>query len=99
VIPEFLAKARQAMPDAEFVLLSSPMLSDDWPDPSFKYKTSLEESIAQIEADYAKQGGKVHAFNVYDAAGQGCGTHPSALEHQKIADMNLIPALREVMGW
>jgi len=86
-------------PDAEFVLLSSPMLSDDWPDPSFKYKTSLEESIAQIEADYAKQGGKVHAFNVYDAAGQGCGTHPSALEHQKIADMNLIPALREVMGW
>jgi len=86
-------------PDAEFFLLSSPMLSNDWPDPSFMYKSSLEEAIAQIEADYADKGGKVHALNVLDTAGKGCGTHPSASEQQQIAEQNLIPALREVLGW
>lgn len=95
----FLDELMGYYPDAEFFLLSSPMLSDSWPDPSFMYKSSLEESIAQIEADYADKGGKVHALNVLDTPGKGCGTHPSASEHQQIADQNLIPALREVMGW
>ena len=96
---DFIDELMGYYPDAEIFLLSSPMLSDTWPDPSFMYKSSLEDAIAQIEADYADKGGKVHALNVLDTPGKGCGTHPSASEHQQIAEQNLIPALQAVMGW
>lgn len=87
-------------PDAEFFALGSPILGDNFPDESYTYRQDLETAIAAVEAHYADEGeGNVHALPIHKIIGKGCSKHPSAAEQLEIAEEDVIPAVREVMGW
>ncbi|HEY3497202.1 MAG TPA: SGNH/GDSL hydrolase family protein [Polyangiaceae bacterium] len=99
---EFLDKlmSDDYYPDAEFFALGSPILGDNFPDESYTYRQDLETAIAAVEAHYAGEGkDNVHALPIHKVIGRGCTKHPSAAEQLEIAEEDVIPAVREVMGW
>jgi lysophospholipase L1-like esterase len=97
---EFLDKlmSDDYYPDAQFFVLGSPMLGDGFPDNTYTYRTDLETAIAEVEAHYAEEG-NVHAVKIHRTVGKGCTTHPSASEQLDIAEDDIVPAVRAVMGW
>lgn len=98
---EFVDKLRSDdyYPDAEIFLVGSPMLGDDYP-PGYTSRSDFQAALAAVEAHYVNDGVEnVHTVGVHRTTGTGCGTHPSAREHLDVARDDVVPVVREVMGW
>jgi hypothetical protein len=94
-------------PDAKFLLLGSPLLSDGWPDATNTYRTDLHTTIAAVEDHYASMGiDSVRSMQIDKQINAGCDGHPSGEEHAEIAGVldwgshpQVIPTVSELMGW
>jgi lysophospholipase L1-like esterase len=95
----FIEALRGYYPDAHFFLLSSPMLGDGWPDSSYRSATDLEASLTAVESHFHEiADSKITKFFVTRRAGRGCGAHPDLEQHEEMAE-ELVPVLREALGW
>ncbi|MFL5728475.1 MAG: SGNH/GDSL hydrolase family protein [Cytophagaceae bacterium] len=95
----FVNRLRGYFPNAHIVCLSSPMLSDGWPNAGDKNATNQKKSIAGVEQYFNNNGDtRVHKFYVTKLNGGGCGTHPSAAQDQFLAD-ELAAYIRTITGW
>ena len=92
---QFLHQLRQHYPTQPIVLLTGPMLSE-------KENNLQIKILDRIAKDFQKDGDKaIWRFDFTPQNGDlgyGASWHPSARQHQKMAD-ELTPFLRELMGW
>ncbi|MCY0993438.1 SGNH/GDSL hydrolase family protein [Nannocystis sp. ILAH1] len=96
---EFVAELRGDYPEAHIILASSLMLGDGWPTPADQFLTDQKTALAEVEAEFATGGDtKVHAFYTTKLIGDGCGTHPSAAQHEAMA-AELAEFVRAKVGW
>jgi lysophospholipase L1-like esterase len=96
---QFVATLRGYYPKADIFCVSSPMLGDHWPDPSYQSATDQKTAITKVVDELNGRGdGKVHKFFVYPLSGGGCGTHPTADQHALLANQ-LGTYIASVMGW
>ncbi len=93
---QFVRDIQKHYPRAHFFLLSSPMLSDNWPTAADAQKTTqtnaLKAAVAQLGAqahfvDWPTQGSDV-----------GCDYHPNAATNAAQGDV-LAKAIAAVLGW
>ncbi|KAL2870614.1 SGNH/GDSL hydrolase family protein [Aspergillus lucknowensis] len=93
---DFVQSIQEHYPDAEFFLLTSPMLSDSFPTTEDAQHTTqsdaLKAAISQLEGsahfvDWPTQGSDV-----------GCDYHPNAATHAAEGEV-LASAVSEVLGW
>ena len=93
---EFVRSIQTHYPDAQFFLLTSPMLSDSYPTAADMQKTmqtnALKAAIAQLGArahlvDWPTQGSDV-----------GCDYHPNAATHAAESDV-LAASIKTILGW
>ena len=92
---EFVQEIQTHYPDAEFFLLSSPMLGDGWPPGDLqhtKHVQGVTDAIAQL-------GDKVH-FLDWPSQGSdvGCDYHPNAATNAEQAEV-LAATIGAVLGW
>lgn len=91
----FFGDVRKRYPDAKIIIMTGPMrtgrrLADQ--------KTAIDAAVSQLKAEGVKD---LYRFDFpYDTGkhGYGTGHHPSAGEHQAMADM-LTPYIQKIMGW
>ncbi|MFZ5893943.1 MAG: SGNH/GDSL hydrolase family protein [Myxococcota bacterium] len=110
----FLTTLRGYYPNAEFFLISSPMLHDGWPDATYTSDTSHRAAITQVAADLNATdvgAGKIHVisadYSKTKITGRGCGTHPNVFEHSIMAGTEasavspelILNPVKAVMGW
>jgi len=90
----------------DIFLLASPMLNDKWPNDTYTSDTSHRQAMLAVANDVNGNTtgiGKVHVFS-FDTdqknalANVGCGTHPLASDHAKIA-ADILPSVKSAMGW
>jgi lysophospholipase L1-like esterase len=107
---DFIEKLRSDAyyPDAKFLLLGSPMLSDGYPEPSDTFRTNLHTAIASVEAHYTSEGIEaVKSLPIDKQINRGCSSHPSGTEHAEMAGTvewrgdheQIAPVVAELMGW
>jgi hypothetical protein len=92
---QFVQDIRTHYPDAEFFLLSSPMLGDSWPVGDLqhtKHVQGVTDAAAQL-------GDKVH-FLDWPSQGSdvGCDYHPNAATNAEQAEV-LAAEIGAVLGW
>ncbi len=86
-------------PDAQVFCMMSPMLGDGWPDPADESRSNLDNALDMVAKHYTDEGNdQVHKLEVAKMSGQGCGTHPNAEQHAKLAE-EIRPFIEETMGW
>lgn len=94
----FINTLRGYYPDAQFFLISSPLLSDGWPTAAYRSASDLRESLATVEDHFIAAGDpKVHKFYVSYVVSNGCG-HPDATQ-QLLTAQELKPFIKTTMGW
>lgn len=95
----FVEKLRGHYPEAHIFAVSSPMLGDGWPDATYQSLTDQRSSITAVGEHFADAGDdKVHSFIATRLTGSGCGTHPSAEQHEILA-AELEAFVKETVGW
>ncbi len=78
--------------------ISSSMLSDGWPDTTYRSLSDQKDALAMLEAHYAAAGDtKVHKLYVSKQGG-GCGTHPNVAGQAATAG-ELATYVKTVMMW
>ena len=94
----FVTTLRGYYPNAQFFLISSPLLSDGWPTAAYRSASDLKDSLAAVEAQFAAAGdAKVHKAYVSYVFSAGCG-HPDATQQAGTA-AELEPFIKTTMGW
>jgi lysophospholipase L1-like esterase len=94
----FVRNLRVSYPTARVFLMSSPMLVDGWPTPSYNSKSDLETSLAMTEAQLVAGGDALVHKVLVSKVGGGCGTHPNVAGHAMTAS-ELVAAVKPAMGW
>lgn len=95
-IVHFVRSIRIHYPDADFFLLTSPMLSDSFPTTADAQKTTQTNCIMEAVAEL---GAKAHLVNwATQGSDVGCDYHPNAATHAAEATV-LEAAIRSVLGW
>jgi len=92
----FITRLRGYFPDAQIIMISSPMLADGWPSPvsidggapcPYTSRTSNNAAMETVRDYFNNDAGdsKVHLVeSVPKGAGLGCGTHPNVTEAAEI---------------
>ncbi|KAK2742610.1 hypothetical protein FQN55_007729 [Onygenales sp. PD_40] len=93
---EFVQSIQAHYPDAEFFLLTSTMLNDDYPTAEDAQHTTQTDAL---NAAITQLGAKAHLID-WPAQGSdvGCDYHPNAATHAAGSEI-LAEALGEVLGW
>jgi len=89
---EFVQTLRTHYPDAEIVLLTSPMGNEELTAVLKNYLTSVRNSV------HARGDSNVHTFFFSGRYNNGCDNHPDLAQHQEIA-AELSEFLSNLMGW
>lgn len=93
---DFVHTIQNHWPDANFFLLTSPMLSDSYPTAADAQKTTQRNAL---QAAVDQIGNKAHLID-WPTQGPdvGCDYHPNAATHAAEADV-LASAIAEVLNW
>ena len=93
---EFVQSIQSHYPNAEFFIMTSPMLSDSYPTPTDAQHTTQANAI---KAAIAQIGDKAH-FVDWPTQGSdvGCDYHPNAATHAAEGKI-LAAAIGDVLGW
>ncbi len=89
-------------PGVTVVLVSSPILGNDYPNPG---DTQLKDDQAAVQgaaayySDAGDAGVRVYAAIVDKVAGTGCGGHPSVAQQASAANKTIVPVIKAAMSW
>lgn len=93
---DFVQTIQTRYPDAEFFLLTSPMLSDSYPTAEDAQKTTQTNAL---QAAVEQIGEKAHLVDwPTQGSDVGCDYHPNAATHAAEADV-LAKAIADVLDW
>jgi len=94
----FVSKLRGLYPEAEIFALTSQLLSDGFPDASYRSATDLQTALTNVAQRFNAQGdGKVHAFQTLRVSGLGCSGHPNVQQSEQLGQQ-LAAEIRSVLG-
>jgi hypothetical protein len=93
-----LASVHERAPLAPLVLLLSPMVAEDLPQP--RARSTLRSHLEQIAENQRARGHSVLVVEQYIERdeGVGCDFHPNVLTHMRLG-RELADALRSLLGW
>ncbi len=78
--------------------VSSSMLTDGWPDATYRSLSDQKDALAMVESHYAAAGdAKVHKLYVSKQGG-GCGTHPN-VAGQTVTAGEVATSVKSVLNW
>lgn len=97
----FVEDLRERFPSAPIVLVSGPMLTDEWPSGMFQ-RSTLRRHLEAVRADRALAGDRnVHFVEVEPTLPEepfGCDYHPHVTTHARMAEV-LTAAIADITGW
>jgi lysophospholipase L1-like esterase len=89
----FTTHIHSRYPDATICLINGPVFGGTDRD---RFKGYLEATVSAMKTSSPNE--KVFAFTYANVYGKGCSGHPTVEEQEQMAD-ELMPFLKEIMGW
>jgi lysophospholipase L1-like esterase len=95
----FVGTLQGYYPGVTIVLVSSPILGNDYPNPGDTQLTDDQAAVQAAASFYADAGGRVYAAMVDKVAGTGCGGHPNVIQQAAAANKTIVPVIKAAMNW
>jgi lysophospholipase L1-like esterase len=96
----FVGTLRTRYPNAWIILMSSPMVSDNYPSTALKQMTTLNSYLQAVVSDLNSAGDMRVSFlaSPVNDGDYGCDSHPNLNFHQKMATL-LTERIKSLLSW